>query len=171
MDEERRSQAKAGSIHPSRLGNIPGGKTAGAGKGKKRRKGKKSSQASEEDLLLLGDAESVASVLFKSYSGCLSLEEGREAIDREEFGISAKNLVLLPDKVPSLAKVVKGFPNWKKEMSSIGSAKGAPLWIILCSSADRCVAVLKDLSDLRKSAKVRRRSARCCFRLLRAPSV
>ncbi len=88
----------------------------------------------------LTEAES----LFKSYAA---------------FNRDASSLDFIQDtkrlEGPSLsAKLMRGFPTWKKDLKRMNDTRGAPMWLILCPSAERVLAILKDLKEFRKFAKV-----------------
>ena len=144
--------------HPAVEGNAGDKKKK---KKKKKLKKKGSDEGRERNLVRDMDptgAKSVLSALSASYSSYIA-DGGGDTAFPTELAIEEGNLSLLPPAEGGPKSLVKqicqAHPSWKKEMSRLCD-RGAPLWVILCPSADRCIAVLKDLADLRRSAKVRR---------------
>eukprot|EP00213_Chloropicon_mariensis_P005817 CAMPEP_0197475792 /NCGR_PEP_ID=MMETSP1309-20131121/7200_1 /TAXON_ID=464262 /ORGANISM="Genus nov. species nov., Strain RCC998" /LENGTH=220 /DNA_ID=CAMNT_0043015909 /DNA_START=60 /DNA_END=718 /DNA_ORIENTATION=- len=134
--------------------NDPAGPIGHQQKIKKKKKKKSKRRFEEEEGLLdVSNVESVRLALWKSYSRCM-IEGDPSEIEREDFKsiLDSKLIKILPEKVAVHMQIVDSFPSWKKQVSRIQS-NGAPLWIILCSSADRCISILKELKDLRRSAK------------------
>ena len=145
--------------HPAVEGNA--GDKKKKKKKKKMLKKKGSDEGRERNLVQDMDptgAKSVLSALSASYSSYIA-DGGGDTAFPTELAIEEGNLSLLPPAEGGPKSLVKqicqAHPSWKKEMSRLCD-RGAPLWVILCPSADRCIAVLKDLADLRRSAKVRR---------------
>lgn len=117
-------------------------------KGKK--KGKRA-RVHQEEALDTSSPDAVLNTLWKSYANCV-LQDKPSELEREDFAIGDRNLNLIALTGSLDRSLAQGFPHWKKEMTRINS-QGSPLWLILCSSADRCVAIIKELRVFRNSAR------------------